>query len=157
METEIFCPLAHILNNCKDQNWTNPKPEAKSFTRVSHVDAGIQGTGPSSTVFLDTLSGSWIGSKSSRTQVIFFPLLLKPSQNSANLYLIIILWGTHFSGRGITYWFLFSLLSVLSEVFHFAYLVQLSNSENRVPLLKVMSQSTFSFSFGEENMDFAEI
>ena len=47
----VFHLLVHSPIVCNGRSCANPKPGARSFFQVSHVSAGAQGIGPSSTAF----------------------------------------------------------------------------------------------------------
>lgn len=54
----IFHPLVYAPNDHNGWDWAKPRPGARSFTWVSHMDAGVQGLGSSSTAGPGKLLGS---------------------------------------------------------------------------------------------------
>lgn len=60
--------LVHSSNVCNIQKWARLKPEARSFSWVSCMVAGIQACGPSSIAFLRPLAESLIGNGAAVTQ-----------------------------------------------------------------------------------------
>lgn len=65
---EIFHVLAHSLDAYNNWAYTRLMPGARNFIRVSHVSAGVQAFGSSSTSFLRPLIGCWFGSRVAGTQ-----------------------------------------------------------------------------------------
>ena len=47
----IICPMVHSSSDCNGWSWADLKPGARNFFQVSHVGAGFQGFGLSSTAF----------------------------------------------------------------------------------------------------------